>query len=163
MKHAAQVEKSDRRYHHVRMGINSRLDALQSAILLPKLEILDEKLAWRGQAAARYTAAFHAAGITDTPYVANGNVSAWAQCPSLVPNRTALRKHPKAQGIQTATHFPIPLDKQPAEHCDVANLPVGDRLTEQVMCLPMQPYVGQDVTQQIVQAVAQGIERNAQR
>jgi UDP-2-acetamido-2-deoxy-ribo-hexuluronate aminotransferase len=45
----------------------------------------------------------------------------------------------------------------------LANLPVGDCLTRQAMCLPMQPYVDQDVTQQIVQAVAQGIERNAQR
>lgn len=163
MKHAAQVEKSDRRYHLVRIGINSQLDALQSAILVPELEILDEKLARRGQAAARYTAAPHAAGITDTPHVADGNVSASAQCTSLVPIRAALRKHPEAQGIPTATHYPIPLAKQPAVHCDVANPRVGERLTEQVMCLPMQPYVDQDVTQQIVQAVAQGIERNAQR
>ncbi|ADP19581.1 pleiotropic regulatory protein [Achromobacter xylosoxidans A8] len=153
----------DRRYHHVRIGVNSRLDTLQAAVLLPKLEILDEELALRDQAAARYTAAFHAAGITDTPFVADGNVSAWAQYTILVPNRAALQEHLKAQGIPTAVHYPIPLNKQPAVRDDSANLPIGDHLAEQVMSLPMHPYLEPDVQQQIVRAVAQGIERSVHR
>lgn len=153
----------DRRYHHVRIGVNSRLDTLQAAVLLPKLEILDEELALRDQVAARYTAAFHAAGITQTPFVADGNVSAWAQYTILVPNRAALQEHLKAQGIPTAVHYPIPLNKQPAVRDDSANLPIGDQLAEQVMSLPMHPYLEPDVQQQIVQAVAQGIERSAGR
>lgn len=153
----------DRRYHHVRIGVNSRLDTLQAAVLLPKLEILDEELALRDQVATRYTAAFHAAGITQTPFVADDNVSAWAQYTILVPNRAALQEHLKAQGIPTAVHYPIPLNKQPAVRDDSANLPIGDQLAEQVMSLPMHPYLEPDVQQQIVQAVAQGIERSASR
>ncbi|AXA73603.1 MULTISPECIES: DegT/DnrJ/EryC1/StrS family aminotransferase [Achromobacter] len=151
----------DRRYHHVRIGVNSRLDTLQAAILLPKLELLDEELALRDQVAASYTAAFHAAGFTDTPYVADGNVSAWAQYTILVPHRAALQEHLKAQGIPTAVHYPIPLNKQPAVRDDSVSLPVGDSLAEKVMSLPMHPYLTTDLVQQIVQAVAQGIERNS--
>ncbi|MBR8657728.1 DegT/DnrJ/EryC1/StrS family aminotransferase, partial [Achromobacter sp. Marseille-Q0513] len=62
MKHAAQVEKSDRRFHHVQIGVNSRLDVLQTAILLPKPEILNEELALRDQAAAGHAVAFQAVG-----------------------------------------------------------------------------------------------------
>lgn len=151
----------DRRYHHVRVGVNSRLDTLQAAILLPKLELLDEELALRAQVAANYTAAFQAAGITNTPYVADGNVSAWAQYTILVPNRDALQEHLKAQGIPTAVHYPIPLNKQPAVRDDTVSLPVGDRLAEQVMSVPMHPYLTPDLVQQIVQTVAQGIDRSA--
>lgn len=153
----------DRRYHHVRIGVNSRLDTLQAAVLLPKLELLDEELDLRNQVAANYTAAFHAAGITNTPYVADGNVSAWAQYTILVPNRAELQEHLKAQGIPTAVHYPIPLNKQPAVRDDSANLPVGDQLAERVMSIPMHPYLGADIIRQIVQAVAQGIDRSAQQ
>ena len=59
-------------------------------------------------------------------------------------------------------HYPIPLNKQPAVRDDTVNLPVGDRLAEQVMSVPMHPYLTPDLVQQIVQAVAQGIERTAQ-
>lgn len=81
MKHAAQVEKSDRRFHHVQIGVNSRLDALQAAILLPKLEILDEELAVRDPAAAGYAAAFQAVGT-----------------PMAVHNAIPLNKQPAVRG-----------------------------------------------------------------
>lgn len=153
----------DRRYHHVRVGVNSRLDTLQAAILLPKLELLNEELSLRDQVATRYTDAFQAAGITSTPYVVDGNVSAWAQYTIRVPNRAALQEHLKAQGIPTAVHYPIPLNKQPAVLDESVTLPVGDHLSEEVMSLPMHPYLEADVIRQIVDAVAQGIERHVAR
>jgi len=69
----------DRRYHHVRVGVNSRLDTLQAAILLPKLELLDEEIQLRNQVAENYTHLLNEAGINTTPLIEDQNVSAWAQ------------------------------------------------------------------------------------
>ena len=77
----------DRRYHHVRVGVNSRLDTLQAAILLPKLDLLDEEIQLRGQVAENYTRLLNEAGIDTTPFVEGGNVSAWAQYPIRINNR----------------------------------------------------------------------------
>lgn len=153
----------DRRYHHVRVGVNSRLDTLQAAILLPKLALLDEELNLRDQVATRYTEAFQAVGIASTPHIADGNFSAWAQYTIRVPGRAALQEHLKAQGIPTAIHYPIPLNKQPAVLDESVTLPIGDHLSEEVMSLPMHPYLEADVIQQIVEAVAQGVERHTAR
>ncbi|MEG1203471.1 MAG: DegT/DnrJ/EryC1/StrS aminotransferase family protein, partial [Comamonas sp.] len=69
----------DRRYHHVRVGVNSRLDTLQAAILLPKLAVLDEEIAQRQQAAQRYTQLLGQHGISTSPPIEAYNTSAWAQ------------------------------------------------------------------------------------
>ena len=66
----------DRRYHHVRVGVNSRLDTLQAAILLPKLRILDEELSLRREVADRYSAWLRESGVLSTPVIAEGSESA---------------------------------------------------------------------------------------
>ncbi|MBP5101138.1 DegT/DnrJ/EryC1/StrS family aminotransferase, partial [Pseudomonas protegens] len=68
----------DRRYHHIRIGVNSRLDTLQAAILLPKLEILEEEIQLRQQVAQNYARLLAQAGIS-APYIEPHNISAWAQ------------------------------------------------------------------------------------
>jgi UDP-2-acetamido-2-deoxy-ribo-hexuluronate aminotransferase len=133
----------DRRYHHIRMGVNSRLDTLQAAILLPKLAILDEEMLLRQQVALRYTKLLNEAGIHTTPYLESYNTSAWAQYTILVSNRETVQKKLSAAGIPTAVHYPIPLNKQPAVADDSALLPVGDKVAEQVMSLPMSPGLDQ--------------------
>ena len=130
----------DRRYHHIRVGVNSRLDTLQAAILLPKLEILDDEIKARQQVANAYTKLLSEAGITTTPFIKEGNISAWAQYTIQVENRGTVQAHLKANGIPTAVHYPIPLNKQPAVASD-AVLPVGDAIAENVMSLPMHPYM----------------------
>jgi UDP-2-acetamido-2-deoxy-ribo-hexuluronate aminotransferase len=129
----------DRRYHHIRVGVNSRLDTLQAAILLPKLAVLDEELAQRQQAAALYAKLLNAAGIHTTPYVEPHNVSAWAQYTICVQDRDAVQETLKQAGIPTAVHYPIPLNKQPAVADAGAKLPVGDQIAAEVMSLPMSP------------------------
>jgi UDP-2-acetamido-2-deoxy-ribo-hexuluronate aminotransferase len=131
----------DRRYHHIRVGINSRLDTLQAAILLPKLQILDDEIAARQQVAAEYTRLFNAADITTTPYIEPHNVSAWAQYTIRVDNRDAVQNALKAGGIPTAVHYPIPLNKQPAVADVSAQLAVGDAVAQQVISLPMSAYI----------------------
>lgn len=143
----------DRRYHHIRVGVNSRLDTLQAAILLPKLEIFAEEIELRNLVAQRYTELLSEAGISSTPFVESHNVSAWAQYTVRVENRDQVQQQLKEAGIPTAVHYPIPLNKQPAVADACVSLPVGDEMAGNVMSLPMHPYIEIDNQQYIVSAI----------
>ena len=141
----------DRRYHHIRIGVNSRLDTLQAAILLPKLAILEEEMQLRQQVAQMYATALQAAGLA-APFIEPHNRSAYAQFTIRIQNRSAVQTALKEAGIPTAVHYPIPLNKQPAVASDVS-LPVGDLVAEEVLSLPMHPYMTQEQVQQVVAAL----------
>ncbi len=135
----------DRRYHHIRIGVNSRLDTLQAAILLPKLEILDEEIQLRQQVAKQYNILLNQAGVNTTPFIEAHNISAYAQYTIRVKNRDEVQAKLKEAGIPTAVHYPMPLNKQPALQSDVI-LPVGDKVAEEVLSLPFYPYMsGNDI------------------
>ena len=141
----------DRRYHHIRVGVNSRLDTLQAAILLPKLAILDDEMLARQRVADTYSKLLNETGILTTPFIEEHNNSAWAQYTIQVENRSEVQEKLKAQGIPTAVHYPIPLNKQPAVANTDVNLPVGDAIAERVMSLPMHPYLSNDQIIKIIQ------------
>lgn len=143
----------DKRYHHIRVGVNSRLDTIQAAILLPKLEILDDEMQARQRVAEIYNQLFNEASINTTPFVESHNTSAWAQYTIQVDNRAEIQEKLKAQGIPTAVHYPIPLNKQPAVANASVVLPVGDAIAEKVMSLPMHPYLTVEAQEKIVQAL----------
>ena len=143
----------DRRYHHIRVGVNSRLDTLQAAILLPKLEILDDEMLARQKVAENYTRLLNNIGILTTPFVESHNDSAWAQYTIQVENRDDLQIKLKEHGIPTAVHYPIPLNKQPAVADSNAVLPVGDAVAQRVMSLPMHPYLTETDQQAITNAI----------
>jgi len=143
----------DRRYHHIRVGVNSRLDTLQAAILLPKLEILTDEIQRRQTVAATYDRLFQEAGIESTPYIEPHNHSAWAQYTILVDNRDAVQIMLKASGIPTAVHYPIPLNKQPAVADSTAKLPIGDATSARVVSVPMHPYLTADMQYRVVSAI----------
>ncbi len=138
----------DRRYHHICIGVNSRLDTLQAGILLPKLEILDEEITLRNQVAEQYNKLLNGAGITTTPFIEEHNVSAYAQYTVRVKNRDEVQAKLKGAGIPTAIHYPMPLNKQPALKSDII-LPVGDLVAQQVLSLPMYAYLSQSNCKQI--------------
>lgn len=144
----------DRRYHHVRIGVNSRLDTLQAAILLPKLEILEEEIELRQQVAARYNQLLNGVGITTTPYVEPHNRSVYAQYTIQVSDRLTIQAQLKDAGIPTAVHYPIPLNKQPAVADVAACLPVGDKVAEWVISLPMGPYLNPENQSRIAEIVS---------
>jgi UDP-2-acetamido-2-deoxy-ribo-hexuluronate aminotransferase len=168
----------DKRYHHIRVGINSRLDTLQAAILLPKLEILDDEIKLRNQVAARYTELLSATeehensqkdinnissvnvsgfrGKLTTPYIEPHNTSAWAQYTIRSESRDVLQEKLNTAGIPTAIHYPIPLNKQPAVADVNATLPIGDKVAEEVMSLPMHPYLNEDSILEITRALLEG-------
>ena len=132
----------DRRYHHVRVGINSRLDTLQAAVLLVKLSVLDEEIEQRNVIANRYSDMLDGlAGIKSVPLVMPHNKSAWAQYTVRVSNRAAFQAALSEDGIPTAVHYPIPLNKQPAVADALADLPNGAMFSEQVLSLPMSSYL----------------------
>lgn len=143
----------DRRYHHIRVGVNSRLDTLQAAILLPKLEILDDEMQARQRVAETYNHLFTEAGITTIPFIEAHNQSAWAQYTIQVDNRDEIQAKLKEQGIPTAVHYPIPLNKQPAVADANALLPVGDAVAERVMSLPMHPYLTREQQEDLVSSL----------
>ena len=153
----------DRRYHHVRVGVNSRLDTLQAAILLPKLGILDDELTLRQKVAQTYTELFsrHSReggnpaenyGV-GAPYIEPHNISAWAQYTIQVNQRAAVQEKLKTAGIPTAVHYPIPLNRQPAVAVAAADLRVGDVVAERVLSLPMHPYLDTKTVSAIVRGV----------
>ncbi|HUW54489.1 MAG TPA: DegT/DnrJ/EryC1/StrS family aminotransferase [Rhodanobacter sp.] len=150
----------DRRYHHVRVGVNSRLDTLQAAILLEKLKILDDELAARQRVADTYTRLLTSAGVTTTPYVDAGSVSAWAQYTVQVANRDHVQKVLAEAGIPTAVHYPTPLNRQPAV-ASAAELPVGDAVAERVLSLPMHPYLTEQIQSSVVEHLAAALRVTA--
>lgn len=143
----------DRRYHHIRVGVNSRLDTLQAAILLPKLAILDEEIAARQEVAGRYDTPIRELGLA-VPEIAQHNLSAWAQYTVRVPNRAAVQAALQESGIPTAVHYPLPLNRQPAVADYTARLPHGDKASDEVISLPMHPYLSAGDQKMVVAALA---------
>lgn len=146
----------DRRYHHIRVGVNSRLDTLQAAILLPKLKVFNEELEKRSAVAQRYDKLFSNQGFQETPYIEPYNQSAWAQYTICVPRRDQVQDLLKQVGIPTAVYYPMPLNKQPAV-ADASPLPEGDKAAQFVMSLPMNPYLTEGDQVKIVNAVVKAI------
>lgn len=142
----------ERRYHHVRVGMNSRLDTLQAAILLPKLDILDDELSMRREVARSYDRLLKDGGI-QPPHLESHNMSAWAQYTVRVRNRAAVRKSLADAGIPTAVHYPLPLNKQPAIADSAGSWPQGDLASQEVLSLPMGPYLTSEAQHKVVEAL----------
>lgn len=148
----------DRRYHHVRVGVNSRLDTLQAAILLPKLELFPEEVTLRNKVAENYTRLFLESGVKTGPFIHPENVSAWAQYTLRVDNRGKVQEALSQENIPSAVHYPIPLNKQPAVIDLKASLPVGDAVAEQVISLPMHPYMLLSDQEKVVSIVSEVVD-----
>lgn len=131
----------DRRYHHIRVGVNSRLDTLQAAILLEKLKLIPEEIELRNKIAEIYFEGLKGVEGVVLPYIEKTNVSAWAQFTIQVNNREEVCEHLSRKSIPTAIHYPVPLNKQPAVVGECDELPIGDKVSDKVLSLPMHPYL----------------------
>ena len=126
------------KYLNARVGMNSRLDTIQAAILLEKLNIFAEDLARRDAAAARYARALSNAVVT--PTVIAGGVSTWAQYTIETQDRDALARGLKARGVPTAVYYPVPLHLQAPYRGypkGPGGLPVTEAKAARVLSLPM--------------------------
>lgn len=128
----------EKRYHHIRVGVNSRLDTLQAAILLAKLNVLDEEINARNAIAHFYSLNLKNPEIV-TPFIEHGNRSAWAQFTLNIDRRDYWKQRLEKAGIPTAIHYPLPLNKQPAVANYELSLPTGDYLADHVISLPCSP------------------------
>ncbi|MCU0235865.1 MAG: DegT/DnrJ/EryC1/StrS family aminotransferase [Acidobacteria bacterium] len=130
------------KYTNVRVGINGRMDSLQAAVLLAKMEIFPEEIGMRQEAAARYDQLL--VGAVKTPRILPGNVSAWAQYSVLHPRRDEVIRRLRENGIPTAIYYPIPLHLQEAfSHLGYreGDFPVAERIAGEIFSLPMHPYI----------------------
>lgn len=150
------VHGQDRRYHHPRIGINGRLDTLQAAIILAKLDRFDWEVSQRQLIGERYSHLLsEVSSVVITPYIEPHNTSVFAQYSILVSNRDEVTKKLNQQGIPTAVHYPVPLNRQPAYEglCSRGETPVSDDIARRVMSLPMGPDLTPEDQQRVVEAV----------
>lgn len=140
----------DGRYNHVVVGMNSRLDTVQAAVLLAKIAIFDDEIDLRQRVADGYAAEFARVGLDLAPTVVEGNSSVWAQYTIRVPNRANVQATLSAAGIPSVVHYPAPLNRQPAVADPQAVLPVGDQAASEVLSLPMHPYLAREEQARIV-------------
>lgn len=141
------------KYDNIRIGLNARLDTLQAAVLIEKLKILDDEIKARNEIAARYSSAL--AEYVPVPLIVEGHYSAWAQYTIRVPaqKRSAIMAALKEEGVPTMIYYPKPLHRQTAyRDFPVAGngLPVSERLADEVLSLPMHPYLDQATQDRIV-------------
>ena len=144
------------KYDNVRIGMTSRLDTIQAAVLIEKLKIFADEIDARDRVAQRYAAGLEDVSIV--PVVPDGYTSIWAQYTIRLPagRRDALAAALRVQGIPTAQYYPKPTHRQTAyRHYPVADggLPVTERLADEVISLPMHAYLDEATQDRIVAAL----------
>jgi UDP-2-acetamido-2-deoxy-ribo-hexuluronate aminotransferase len=145
------------RYDNVRIGINGRLDTLQAAILLAKLEVFDQEVAARQAVAQRYGEALQT--LVEVPWVAPERTSVWAQYSVLSDRRAGLQAKLQDAGIPTAIYYPLPLHLQGAfAHLGhrAGDFPVSEQTAQRIFSLPMHPYLFAADQNRIIAVMASG-------
>ena len=145
--------KGSDKYDNVRVGLNSRLDTIQAAILLPKLAVFAEEIEKRNAVADRYKAGLQGVA-TRVPTVLDGVVSTWAQYTIEVPNPFDFADKLKAEGIPTARYYPKPVHVQTAyEHYPVGAGGMDNTMDciDNIISLPMHPYLSESDQDKIVE------------
>jgi dTDP-4-amino-4,6-dideoxygalactose transaminase len=148
-------------YLHGELGTNSRLDALQAAVLSARLPGLDAANHRRGEIACRYHGALAGVSEVDLPADPEGAVSVYHQFTLLTDRRDDLKAHLAAAGIGSGIYYPIPLHRQPAlaahlpAGVDDLSLPVSERASERALSLPMFPQLRDDEVARVVAALGE--------
>jgi dTDP-4-amino-4,6-dideoxygalactose transaminase len=151
----------DPKYLNMRVGMNSRMDTIQAAVLLQKLSIFAEEIVARNAAAARYAEVLY--DVVRVPPVIDGGVSVWAQYVIEADDRDGLAAHLRAEGIPTAVYYPVPLHLQApyAGYPAPGGLPVTEAAAQKVLALPMHAYLEPEVQDRIIGAIRNYVKRNA--
>lgn len=143
------------RYRHKLIGINGRLDAIQAAVLNVKLAHFDDEVEARRRIGAAYSEKLAGANVV-TPVIEADRTSVYAQYSVRVKNRETVSKALNQKGIPTAVHYPMPLHLQEAfaslEH-KAGDFPVSERVSAEIMSLPMSPYLTEEQQDFIVAAL----------
>jgi dTDP-4-amino-4,6-dideoxygalactose transaminase len=143
-------------YEHERIGLNSRLDTIQAAILIEKLAIFADEIEARQMIAMRFSRALGQSPTIRVPEVIAGARSVWAQYTLRVQERARLQATLKDLGIPSRVYYPAALPQQPAyRNYPSAPIPTSRALCAEVLSLPMHPYLSESEQQRIIEAVLQ--------
>lgn len=153
------VHGQERRYHHPRIGINGRLDTIQAAVLLAKMERFDWEVERRQQVASNYCRLIEKyCHQIEVPHIAEANTSVYAQYTIQVNSRDEVAMRLKDARIPTAVHYPVPLHLQPAfaEYgYSQGDFQVAESVAGKVLSLPMHPDLELDDQQKIIAVLAE--------
>ncbi len=155
------VHGQSSRYHHSRIGVGGRMDTLQCAIILAKLQRFEEEVERRLAIGERYNRLVDELGI-ERVHQRDDRTSVFAQYTVLLDDRDAVAQKLKADGIPTAIHYPEPLSVQPA-YRDISrfgDLPNADNSARRVLSLPMYPYLDSPTQDRIVSALGRAVKSN---
>ncbi len=139
------------KYNNVRIGINGRMDTIQAAVLLAKMEIFQKEIDLRQRVASRYTSLLK--NCVQTPIIPAGYISAWAQYSVQSDSRTEIMDRLKKSGIPTAIYYPKPLHLQDAFSFlgyEKGQMPVSEAVAERIFSLPMHPYLSEEEQKEMV-------------
>lgn len=145
------------RYRHARVGVNSRLDTIQAAILLAKLSVFDDEIVARGNIAEKYRDALYSIGIIG-PKLSHSCTSSWAQYTIRVRERDRVQAALKKAGIPTSVHYPLPLHQQPAVGTKGLSLPNSENAARHVLSLPICAYTDSSMADRVADVLGQLIE-----
>jgi UDP-2-acetamido-2-deoxy-ribo-hexuluronate aminotransferase len=148
------VHGQESRYNHTQVGINGRMDTLQAAILLAKMEIFEEEVKLREKIGARYTQLI--GQKLKVQKVPTGYTNVYAQYTVEVDDRKSVQARLQEMGIPTAVHYPIPMHLQPVYKnigYKKGDFPFSERASERVMSLPMHPYLSAPEQEKIIHSL----------
>jgi UDP-2-acetamido-2-deoxy-ribo-hexuluronate aminotransferase len=148
------VHGQDRRYNHSMVGLNGRMDTLQAAILLAKLEVFPQELEARKRIGQRYTELLER--VVVTPTIEPNSPNVFAQYTIQVEERDKVAHHLNENGVPTAIHYPTPLHLQPAYHSlghKDGSLSAAEAAASKVLSLPMHPYLADNEIESIVRHI----------
>jgi dTDP-4-amino-4,6-dideoxygalactose transaminase len=149
------------KYDNVRLGLTGRLDTIQAAVLIEKLKIFEDEIAARNGVADRYARGL--GNLVSVPHLARGCTSVWAQYTIRLPqgcDRDGFAASLKAQGVPTAIYYPKSMHQQTAYRgypVAEGGLPVSERLSDDVISLPMHAYLDEPTQQRVIQAVRDAV------
>ena len=156
---------SEKRYFHTRLGVNGRLDTIQCAILLAKMERYDWEVNERNRVAKRYTEAFKGLEAIDqqfsVPFVKSGNESVWAQYTLTINNRDMFQKKMTELQVPTAVHYPMTMPDQPwykANTKNIHDISISRWAANHVVSLPMYPDMDDKTQDIVIEAVKKSVE-----
>jgi dTDP-4-amino-4,6-dideoxygalactose transaminase len=150
--------KGSEKYDNIRIGLNSRLDTLQAAILIEKLKLFPDELSMRSSVANNYNTLL--SEVCSVPILSDYNVSSWAQYTIKIDNRKELQDKLTGFGIPSVVYYPIPLSKQIGYYqypTVTSGVRVSELLSEKVLSLPMHPYLSYESQQHIAKKVIESL------
>lgn len=156
---------SEKRYYHTRLGVNGRLDTIQCAILLAKMERYDWEVEERNRVARRYSEAFKGFDSIDSqfsiPFIKPDNISVWAQYTLTIANRDLFQKKMTELQVPTAVHYPLTMPDQPwykANTKNIHDISASRWAANHVVSLPMYPDMDDKTQDIVIDAVKKSVE-----